>query len=134
MANFALPHPPTCCTTSSLLLAGVPLAQQQVVLEYRMDRTVATADDPPVVLGRMPDAFVQQLGCGCPLCSFVTLRLQAAWESSHACWCVHGWQGACCAYVLRVWLLHPLQAGKLAVSPLPLCTPCAATSCGRASC
>ncbi|KAI7835612.1 hypothetical protein COHA_010489 [Chlorella ohadii] len=42
--------------------AGVPLAQQQVVLEYRMDRTVATADDPPVVLGRMPDAFVQQLG------------------------------------------------------------------------
>lgn len=52
-----------CQVCASLhLAAGVPLAQQQVVLEYRMDRTVATADDPPVVLGRMPDAFVQQLG------------------------------------------------------------------------
>ena len=60
------PHPRarllTGCPCLPRLLAGVPLAQQQVVLEYRMDRTVATADDPPVVLGRMPDAFVQQLG------------------------------------------------------------------------
>ncbi|PSC69269.1 snurportin-1 [Micractinium conductrix] len=42
--------------------AGVPLAQQQAVLEFRMDATVATADDMPVVLGRMPPAFVAQLG------------------------------------------------------------------------
>jgi hypothetical protein len=34
----------------------------QVVLEYRMDRTVATADDPPVVLGTMPASFVEQMG------------------------------------------------------------------------
>ena len=45
-------------------VAGVPLAQQQVVLEFRMDRTVATQDEAPVVLGRMPESFVQQLGCG----------------------------------------------------------------------
>lgn len=42
--------------------AGVPLAQQQIVLEFRMDCTVATHDDSPVVLGRMPDSFVRQLG------------------------------------------------------------------------
>lgn len=42
--------------------AGVPLAQQQVVLEFRMDSTVATHDDAPVVLGRMPESFVRQLG------------------------------------------------------------------------
>ena len=35
----------------------------QVVLEYRMDRTVATHDEPPVALGRMPPAFV----AACPL-------------------------------------------------------------------
>ena len=40
----------------------MPLAQQQAVLEFRMDATVATADDMPVVLGRMPPAFVAQLG------------------------------------------------------------------------
>lgn len=51
-----------CPSGCPRLTAGVPLAQQQAVLEYRMDRTVATQDDPPVVLGRMPDAFVQQLG------------------------------------------------------------------------
>lgn len=62
MACFVRHHTATCRATDSLRHAGVPLAQQQVVLEYRMDRTVATADDPPVVLGRMPDAFVQQLG------------------------------------------------------------------------
>ncbi len=59
------PREPRCTLLDepfSARCAGVPLAQQQVVLEYRMDRTVATADDPPVVLGRMPDAFVQQLG------------------------------------------------------------------------
>ncbi|KAK9808700.1 hypothetical protein WJX72_002173 [[Myrmecia] bisecta] len=42
--------------------SGVVPQYQQLVLEYRMDRTVATSDDPPVVLGRMPDAFVQSLG------------------------------------------------------------------------
>lgn len=42
--------------------AGVPLPQQLAVLEYRMDGTVATNDDPPAVLGRMPPAFVQQMG------------------------------------------------------------------------
>ena len=35
---------------------------QAVVLEYRMDRTVATADDPPVVLARMPADFVDRMG------------------------------------------------------------------------
>lgn len=44
------------------IAAGVPLAQQQIVLEFRMDCTVATHDDSPVVLGRMPDSFVRQLG------------------------------------------------------------------------
>ena len=43
--------------------AGAALAAQAVVLEYRMDRSVATADEAPVVLGRMPEAFVAQLGC-----------------------------------------------------------------------
>lgn len=33
-----------------------------MVLEYRMDRTVATADEPPVVLGTMPAAFVERMG------------------------------------------------------------------------
>jgi len=40
---------------------GVALQQQQVVLEYRMDGTVATADDPPVVLGQLPSSFIQQM-------------------------------------------------------------------------
>lgn len=52
-----------CAPRCPWLVAGVPLAQQAVVLEYRMDRTVATADEAPTVLGRMPDAFVAQLGC-----------------------------------------------------------------------
>jgi snurportin-1 len=38
------------------------MPQQQLVLEYRMDRTVATQDEPPAVLGRMPASFVAQLG------------------------------------------------------------------------
>ena len=45
--------------------AGAALAAQAVVLEYRMDRSVATADEVPVVLGCMPEAFVAQLGCVC---------------------------------------------------------------------
>ena len=37
---------------------------QSVTLEYRMDQTVATADSPPVVLGQMPQDFVQKMGSG----------------------------------------------------------------------
>ena len=35
---------------------------QGITLEYRMDQTVATADSPPVVLGRMPAHFAQSMG------------------------------------------------------------------------
>lgn len=35
---------------------------QSVTLEYQMDQTVATADTPPVVLGRMPVQFVESMG------------------------------------------------------------------------
>ena len=41
--------------------AGQVPPRQQVTLEYRMDHTVATQDDPPVVLGRIPPAAVQQV-------------------------------------------------------------------------
>ena len=34
---------------------------QRVVLEYRMDGTVSTSDDPPCVLGRLPAAAVAAL-------------------------------------------------------------------------
>ena len=34
---------------------------QSITLEYRMDQTVATADTPPVVLGRMPAHFVESM-------------------------------------------------------------------------
>ena len=40
------------------------LALQSITLEYRMDQTVATADNPPVVLGQMPHEFVQSMGVG----------------------------------------------------------------------
>ena len=33
-----------------------------VVLEFRMDRTVATTDDPPIVLGKLPEPFVAKMG------------------------------------------------------------------------
>jgi snurportin-1 len=36
--------------------------QQAVVLSYRGDGTVATADEPPVVLGRMPADWVAATG------------------------------------------------------------------------
>jgi snurportin-1 len=36
--------------------------RQQVVLRYRADATVATADDPPVALGRLPPDFVARMG------------------------------------------------------------------------
>ncbi|KAI5080951.1 hypothetical protein GOP47_0004134 [Adiantum capillus-veneris] len=35
-------------------------AYQQIVLEYQEDETVATCDDPKVVLGRMPQEFLRQ--------------------------------------------------------------------------
>lgn len=35
---------------------------QSVTLEYQADQTVATADTPPVVLGRMPAQFVESMG------------------------------------------------------------------------
>ncbi|KAL3143993.1 hypothetical protein ABBQ32_003801 [Trebouxia sp. C0010 RCD-2024] len=41
---------------------GVVPENQGITLEYRMDQTVATADTPPVVLGRMPAPFVQSMG------------------------------------------------------------------------
>ncbi|EFJ43250.1 hypothetical protein VOLCADRAFT_42782, partial [Volvox carteri f. nagariensis] len=41
---------------------GQPLQHQAVTLSYRADRTVATEDDPPVVLGRLPEAFVAAMG------------------------------------------------------------------------
>ena len=43
-------------------LQGVISEHQQVVLEYRMDQTVATADEPPQIVGRLPPAFVERLG------------------------------------------------------------------------
>ncbi|GLC63873.1 hypothetical protein PLESTF_000092700 [Pleodorina starrii] len=42
--------------------SGQPLEHQAVVLSYRADRTVATEDEPPVVLGRLPEAFVAAMG------------------------------------------------------------------------
>lgn len=41
--------------------AGAVQQYQQVTLEYRMDRTVATCDNPPFVLGQLPAGFVQQM-------------------------------------------------------------------------
>ncbi len=35
---------------------------QVVTLVYRADATVATCDEPPVVLGTMPAAWVQAMG------------------------------------------------------------------------
>ena len=56
--------PPQCwLAADSTGVLNLPVAVVQlVVLEYRMDRTVATEDDPPVVLGSMPEAAVLQLG------------------------------------------------------------------------
>ncbi|KAF5836310.1 hypothetical protein DUNSADRAFT_6140 [Dunaliella salina] len=41
---------------------GSPLPYQVVTLEYRMDSTVSTSDVPPVVLGVMPQQWVQAMG------------------------------------------------------------------------
>ncbi|CAG9461813.1 unnamed protein product [Pedinophyceae sp. YPF-701] len=43
---------------------GRPAAEQEAVLRLREDGTVATEDDPPVVLARMPDTFMAQLRGG----------------------------------------------------------------------
>lgn len=34
----------------------------QVILSLRMDRTVATIDDPPIVLGQLPAEFIEHMG------------------------------------------------------------------------
>lgn len=44
-----------CCRCSASPCA------QQVTLQYRMDGTVATEDDPPVVLGQLPAGFIEQM-------------------------------------------------------------------------
>ena len=63
-AHPSSPAPPATLRRPAVLrcAAGVPLPQQLAVLEYRMDGTVATHDDPPAVLGRMPPSFVEQMG------------------------------------------------------------------------
>ncbi|GIL69574.1 hypothetical protein Vretifemale_497 [Volvox reticuliferus] len=42
--------------------SGQPLEHQAITLSYRADRTVATEDDPPVVLGKLPEAFSTAMG------------------------------------------------------------------------
>lgn len=54
---------------------------QGITLEYRMDQTVATADTPPVVLGRMPAPFAQSMGSA--------LRHVALQLVSGVCLCQH---------------------------------------------
>lgn len=41
---------------------GVVLPEQHVVLRYQSDRGVCTADEPPVTLATMPQAFVEKVG------------------------------------------------------------------------
>ena len=41
---------------------GVVPRQQQLTLAWQMDGTLATEDDPPVVLARMPAGFGQSRG------------------------------------------------------------------------
>lgn len=43
-------------------MQGLIPKHQQVVLEFRMDQTVATGDDPPQVVGKLPPSFVDRLG------------------------------------------------------------------------
>lgn len=47
---------------------------QSITLQYQMDQTVATADKPPVILARMPNSFVQNVGAAlrydlCKVCT-----------------------------------------------------------------
>lgn len=41
---------------------GLVPEQQQIILQWQADGNVCTQDDPPVVLGRMPDSFAQNVG------------------------------------------------------------------------
>lgn len=43
-------------------MQGVIPKHQHVVLEFRMDQTIATGDDPPQVVGKLPVSFVEHLG------------------------------------------------------------------------
>eukprot|EP00887_Chlorella_sp_A99_P000428 scaffold17.g428.t1 len=49
-------------TPLALVWKDAACSRYLATLEYRMDRTVATHDDAPVVLGRMPEAFVASAG------------------------------------------------------------------------
>ncbi len=40
---------------------GKATEEQHLTLTYRMDGTVATEDEPPVVLGQLPASFLQQM-------------------------------------------------------------------------
>eukprot|EP00878_Enallax_costatus_P019259 GHUV01020315.1.p1 GENE.GHUV01020315.1~~GHUV01020315.1.p1 ORF type:complete len:152 (+),score=36.50 GHUV01020315.1:257-712(+) len=59
----SMPCPLHCYVQDTDAAGNVP-EYQQVVLEYRGPETagVATADDPPIVLGRLPQEFVHQMG------------------------------------------------------------------------
>ena len=48
----------------SIILTAHLCFPQAVILEYRMDRTVATGDEPPLVLACMPGSFVERMGLG----------------------------------------------------------------------
>ena len=43
---------------------GRPLEQQQLTLQLLMDGTVATSDEPPVVLGQLPASFLEKIATG----------------------------------------------------------------------
>ena len=45
---------------------GVPLEKQQLTLQLLMDSTVATGDEPPVVLGQLPPGFIDQIASAGP--------------------------------------------------------------------
>ena len=58
LASFA------CPAADGAISQPTGTLSQAVVLEYRMDRTVATGDDPPLVLACMPGSFVERMGLG----------------------------------------------------------------------
>ena len=42
--------------------SGVVPPHQMLILQYQDNGTVATSDNPPHALGRMPDVFVHRMG------------------------------------------------------------------------
>ena len=80
---------PIPCSQMAVSIYIVSLSLQGITLEYRMDQTVATADHPPVVLGRMPTPFVQSMS--------PALRHVPATQHPVCCVrvCVHAWVRAC---------------------------------------